>query len=210
MPPRFAAPSLTEGTRAIAVRLAFELAVVFIGVTLAFAVENYQDGRNEDDRRQQSYRALARELDVHASFAPRMTGTLADLLRQFESARAAGERPAPAYYRERQGERVPDFAWDGVRLAGGVNLVEPDLYFRLAEYYGRVASISGRYARYNEFTERVLLPRLHEDAAVFYDDGRLRGEYAEHVARLAELRDDFAWLGGEARVLLDAVHGRIR
>lgn len=210
MPRRFAAPRLTESTRALVVRLGFELAVVFIGVTLAFAVENYRERRNEDDRRQQSYRALARELDVHASAAPPMVETLSGILDGFDAQRAAGERPAPAFYRERQGERVPDFAWDGVRLAGGVNLVEPDLYFRLAEYYGRVVSISERYGRYNEFTERTLLPRLHENAAVFYDDGRLRGEYAEHVARLAELRDDFAWMAGEARVLLDEVRARIR
>jgi hypothetical protein len=198
-----------EGS-SVPLRLGFELVVIFVGVTLAFAVENYRERRNEDERRQQSYRALARELDVHASAAPQMSRTLGEILERFETARAAGERPAPAYYRERQGERVPDFAWEGVRLAGGVNLVEPDLYFRLAEYYGRIASISSRYARYNVFTEQALLPLSHAGPEAFYDGRGLKGEFAEHLARLAELREDFAWMGSEAAVMQGQVRARIR
>lgn len=43
-------------------KVALELFIVFVGVSAAFAVENYRDARQQDVRREAIYRALDREL----------------------------------------------------------------------------------------------------------------------------------------------------
>ena len=43
-------------------KVVLELFIVFVGVSAAFAVENYRDARQQDLRRQAVYRALDREL----------------------------------------------------------------------------------------------------------------------------------------------------
>jgi hypothetical protein len=42
-------------------KVALELFIVFVGVSAAFAVENYRDARDESARREAVYRALDRE-----------------------------------------------------------------------------------------------------------------------------------------------------
>ena len=171
-----------------ALLLAFELLVTFLGLMLAFAVENYRDARNRAERARQVYTALGREVQNFATVAPVLADTIDRAIEAFDAARARGERPAPPVYYVRAGsERIPTDVWDATRAAGGLDLVEPRLFFTLAEFYNRVNSISDRYRRYVEYTEREVLHRLPTPAAFYDASGALRPEYVTYVDRLRDV-----------------------
>ena len=67
--PRGAAPSALENqptafwpSRALISKVALELFIVFVGVSAAFAVDDYREARAEKERRHAVYLALDREL----------------------------------------------------------------------------------------------------------------------------------------------------
>lgn len=185
---RFPTPA-SPRLRDAALRLAFELLVVFMGVSAAFFVDSYRERQQSEARSRQVYLALDRELGRYVEFAPVLAGLMTARLDAWAAARRAGERPPPAYYHEPSGERIPATVWDATLASGGVNVVDPTLFYALAEHYNRLNSISDRYARYNEFTERELLPRERTPAA-FYDarTGELLPAYAAHMDRLRDIR----------------------
>jgi hypothetical protein len=171
-----------------ALLLAFELLITFTGLLAAFAVENYRDRRKSAERARQVYAALGRELGNYAGLAPVLADTIDVMIDRFEAARERGERPAPPIYYVRAGsERIPTVVWDATVQAGGLDLVQPTLFFELAEFYNRLNSISERYLRYIEFTEREVLPRVPTPAAFYDAGGALRPEYRTYVERLRDI-----------------------
>lgn len=211
--PGAALPGLLRGQRERVVRtgllLAFELLVTFLGLLAAFGVENYRDRRAKAARSRQVVTALRRELTNYAAVAPVLADTIDAEIRRFEAARARGERPAPPLYYVRAGsERIPTVVWDATLQVGGLDLLEPQLFFTLAEFYNRLNTISERYGRYVEFTERDVLPRLPTPAAFYDGAGVLRPEYRTYVDRLRDIHTLLVARVPDARTLaarLDSV-----
>jgi hypothetical protein len=143
-----------------------------------------------------------------------LADTIDASIRTFEAALARGERPPPPSYYVRAGsERIPTVVWDATVQGGGLDLVQPTLFFELAEFYNRLDSISERYLRYIEFTEREVLPRV-STPAVFYDaGGALRPEYRTYVDRLRDIHTLLVARVPDARRLaaqLDSARARLR
>lgn len=189
-PPQQASPlrGFLERHRGHILRIAVELVVVFIGVTAAFALENWRRENEEAKYRRQMLAALITSIDRIADHNLDIQSTINARVSAFEAALAKGERPAPPVYRESGGERPPTQAWDGIVVTGVARALEPNLYFRLNEYFNRVNSFGERYLRYNDFTEQRVLPYVGEDTSAFYTpSGALRGEYRAYVDRLRDL-----------------------
>jgi hypothetical protein len=197
-----------------ALLLAFELLITFTGLLAAFAVENYRDRRKSAERARQVYAALGRELSNYTGLAPVLADTIDASIRSFEAALARGERPPPPSYYVRAGsERIPTVVWDATVQAGGLDLVQPTLFFELAEFYNRLNSISERYLRYIEFTEREVLPRVPTPAAFYDAGGALRPEYRTYVDRLRDIHTLLVARVPDARRLaaqLDSARVRLR
>lgn len=176
--------------RAHIFRIAIELVVVFIGVTAAFALENWRSNAEEDRYRRQMIAALSQSIDGLATHNLEIQALIQTRTSDFEAALARGERPAPPIYREQGAERPPR-VWDGIVATGVARSLPPDLYFRLVEYFNRVDAFGERYMRYVAFTEERVLPNLNgDDTSAFYTaKGELRGEYREYVNRLRDLGD---------------------
>ena len=194
----------TTRHRALIGRFLFELVIVFVGVTAAFALEDYREGRDERQYRERmvgGLRASLNDIVVHQGEIEREIDAK---LAAFDLALRRGEQPAPPVYREPGGEGPPVRAWDGLVATGAARSFEPDMFFSLARFYGRAESSGDRYQRYNMFTETRVLPYLNQPA-VFYDEGSLRPEYAAYVERLRDFRDDGHALIVEARRLRDAL-----
>ena len=172
-------------------RLGLELLVVFLGVLGAFWVEEYRDRQERCSRAQQVYAALAQQLDRFTAYAPSLSAEMRRRLQGYEQQRSLGYSPVPAHFQEGGGERIPTTVWDATLASGGVNLIEPALFYALAEHHNRLNSISDRYARYNAFTEREILPLLRSDTTAFYRDGQLRGEFRVHMDQLAGMAAEF-------------------
>ena len=77
-------------------KIALELFIVFVGVSAAFAVENYRDVRAQHERRQVVYRALDRELRQMAeTHGPILQRQMTEQLAAWDSALVKGEKPLP-------------------------------------------------------------------------------------------------------------------
>lgn len=170
-------------------RFVFELVIVFIGVTAAFALENRREESTEAKYQAAMIAALRPTLDDVIQHSAEFDAEVLPKLAAFDAAIAAGEQPALPIFRETNSERPPTRAWDGMIASGATRSLNPRLFFNLALFYTRQESFGERYVRYNDFTEQRVYGAGH-DASAFYDPAskRLKPEFAAHVDRLRDLQ----------------------
>jgi hypothetical protein len=186
-------------------RFAFELVIVFVGVTAAFALENAREAREEAEYQDRMVAALRASLEDWAVHGGQIDRQIGSMLRDFELARRGGQQAALPVYRESGGERPPTRAWDGIVATGAARALEPQLFFRLARFYSRADSFGDRYIRYNIFTEERVLPHAKEPKSFYQEGNRLRPEFAAYVDRLRDLQREERALVAEAAELRDAL-----
>lgn len=195
--------------RSLIGRFIFEIVIVFIGVTAAFALEAARQDRQDAQYRQSMLGALGETLkdtiDHNRLFESEVDKQLAD----FDGSLARGEHPKLPIYRESGSERPPTRLWDGVVSTGAAKALDPDLFYQLAILYTRLDSFGEKYIRYNDFTEQHVLPLGPAQLGV-YDQatGRLKPEYAAYVDRLRDLEKLAKELDAKAATLkirLDAI-----
>lgn len=184
-------------------KIALELFIVFVGVSAAFAVENYRDGKQQETRREAVYRALDRELKQMAeTHGPLLQRRVAQELAAWDQALARGEKPLPPAFRIPDAERPPTGAWSAAVATGSIELVEPELFFELARFYTRANSVGDLYQRYSTAAQSDVWPQLKKGPAAFWEpDGDLRYEIEAHVQRLRDFRDRQSKLSEEAKIL---------
>lgn len=184
-------------------KIALELFIVFVGVSAAFAVENYRDARNEDARREAVYRALDRELKQMAeTHGPVLQRQMTEQLEAWDRAVAGGEKPLPPDFRIPDAERPPTGVWKAATATGTIELIEPELMFELARFYMRADSAGDLYQRYASAAQADVWPHLAQGSSAFWEpDGDLRREIAAHVQRLRDFRDRQGKLSIQAKSL---------
>jgi hypothetical protein len=187
-----------------------ELAIVFLGVSLASWADDYRQHRSDRALSRQILAALDRslvDLEKHESTIGR--GLDSELAR-FDAQRRRGLRPVPPVYREPMAERPPTLVWGALVETGGARLLPPNLLFDFARFFNRLDSFGERYIRYNDFSEERFLPLADKGEGVFYDaGGALKPEFREHLARLRELRamqKQMVKDGAKLRAAVAAVH----
>lgn len=183
-------------------RFLFEIVIIIIGVTIAFALEAARQDREEEAYRDAMIAALIPTLDDVVLHDSRFVGETRAKLAAFDSALARGEQPKLPIYRESGSERPPIRAWDGIVATGVSRALAPDLFFELSLFYTRQESVGERYIRYADMTEQQIMP-LGPDQAGIYDPatGRLKPAYAAYVDRLRDLVGIAADLEIQAREL---------
>ena len=196
-------PSQRERLAHFLSKVLLELFVVFVGVSAAFAVDNYREAREQDQRRQAVYRALDRELmQMAQTHGPALQRVMTRKLQAWDSAVNRGEKPLPPDFRIPDAERPPTGVWDAAVATGAIELVDPELMFELARFYTRARSVGDLYQRYAAGAQADIWPHLHEGPQAFWQsDGRLRFDVAADIQRLRDFRDRQGGLSREARVL---------
>jgi hypothetical protein len=183
-------------------KFAFEVIIVFIGVTAAFALEAARQDRQDAQYRQKMLGGLAATLndtiEHNRDFEKLVDKELAD----FDSALARGEHPKLPVYREPGSERPPTRVWDGIVSTGAAKALDPDLFYALSTLYTRLDSFGERYIRYNDFTEQRVFT-LGPGQPGIYDSksGRLKPEFAAYVDRLRDLDELAKELDAKAAML---------
>ena len=190
-------------------KLLFEVAIVFVGVTAAFALEAARQDRQDAEYRQSMLGALGATLHDTIEHNRVFEAQVDKQLGDFDAAIARGEQPRLPVYREPGSERPPTRVWDGVVSTGAAKALDPDLFYQLAILYTRLDSFGEKYIRYNDFTEQRVLP-LGPAQDGIYDPatGRLKPEYATYVDRLRDLEGLAKELDAKAAMLktrLDAL-----
>lgn len=179
---------LLQRHRPLIGRFLFEVIIVFIGVTAAFALESARQERQEAAYRKQMISALIPILDDTIRHNQQFEASVDRKLADFDRALARGGHPKLPVYREPGSERPPTRVWDGIVSTGAAKALDPKLFFDLARYYTRLDSFGERYIRYNDFTEQRVFS-LGADQASMYDaqTRKLKPEYAAYVDRLRDL-----------------------
>lgn len=199
---RFSLPIMRRLSDALRKRdwfgIGFELFVVVLGVLLGLEASRWSAERDQREYREQMVTALDQTLAAYVGACnvihKKITATIADYDRRV----AAGERPAPPYWRLKSLERPPTLAWEAMVATGIARSLQPELVLQIARYFSRGDGWGDRYQRYNAFTESQILPYLATPARFYGPDGKLRPEFAAHVDRLRELMAVNDEMGREA------------
>lgn len=167
-------------------RIALELFVVFIGVTAAFALENWRQEREEAAYRRTVIEAVGKTFGNVATHGRGISERIETELAAFDAAVARGERPRLPVYREEGGEGPPTRIWDGLMATGAFRALDPDMVWRLAGLYNELDSVGDRYRRYNAVTESLIFG-LDPDQSEAWDGDQLRPQFRAYVEQLREL-----------------------
>ena len=190
-------------SRPLLSKIGFELFAVFAGVTAAFALDDYRNQRDQDDRRQAIYRALDRELKQMAeTHGPVFQREMTQQLNSWDASLAKGERPLPPSFKLPGAERPPTGVWDAAVASDSIELVDPDLFYELARFYNRANSVGNLYQRYASYAQSDVWPHLTDGPDAFWQpNGQLRPEIQAHIQRLRDFQTQQNRLGIEARQL---------
>lgn len=178
---------LIDRHRSLIGKFVFEVVIIFIGVTAAFALEAARQEREDRAYRTGMIAALIptfNDFEQHSRLFQQETGSK---IAAFDAALARGEQPKLPIYREPGGERPPSRAWDGIVATGVSKALPPDLYYELSRFYTRQESLGERYVRYAQMTEQQVLTLGPEQRGVYDPNGKLKPEYAAYVDRLRDL-----------------------
>src|SRR5262249_24662898 len=138
--------------------LASQLLVVFAGVTSAFVVENYRDSRNQQAEFRQALSGVIAELERYETRGLEFANGIDARISAWEQADRSGTRAIPGYFRIPGATHPPSAAWTTMVSSGLARLIEPGLRTELGLFYSEVVGIHDNYDRYNQFTEREVLP----------------------------------------------------
>ena len=164
----------------------FEIAIIVIGVTAAFALEAARQERDAMAYRSSMIAAMVPTFDDMQRHNRIFISEAEAKIEAFDRDLAAGKQPLLPIYREGGAERPPMRAWDGIVASGVSKALPPDLYFQLSQFYNRQESIGERYVRYADMTERDIYP-LGPDQKGIYGPTGLKPQYAAYVDRLRDL-----------------------
>lgn len=167
-------------------KLLFEIVIIFIGVTAAFALEAARQDRSDADYRNSMIAAMVPTFDDMQRHNRIFINEAGAMIEAFDRDLAAGKQPLLPIYREGGAERPPMRAWDGIVASGVSKALPPELYFQLSQFYNRQESIGERYVRYADMTERDIYP-LGPDQKGIYGPSGLKPQYAAYVDRLRDL-----------------------
>ena len=183
-------------------KIALELFIVFVGVSAAFAVDDYRDVHEQSERREAIYNALDRELGQMAETrGPAIQREITRELAAWDTAIARRERPNPPAFRLEGAERPPTGVWDAAVETGSIELIDPDLFYELARFYNRAHSAGDLYQRYSAGAQTDVWPYLNKGPGAFWGPDDLRPAIAADVQRLRDFRDRQADLNREAKLL---------
>ena len=172
-------------------KILLELFIVFVGVSLAFAVENYRDRQVEDNRRLAVYSALDRELRHMAeTYGPVFVADMTRQLDAWDKGMAAGQMPVPPSFKLAGAEGPPTGVWSAAVATGSIELVEPELFYELARFYNRAQTAGILYQRYSSAAQADVWPYLRDGPDAFWiSPGKPRPQVRAHVQRLRDYRD---------------------
>ena len=200
-----AAQNQTQTGRSHLGWLAGQLLVIFLGVSAAFIVENYRESLSQREELRQAVSGLIAELEDYEVRSAKITNAFDSAIEKWKTADRRGQRAIPGYYRIPGAPHPPIAGWTTMVNSGIARFLDPKLRRDLSYYYSEFVGIHDNYDRYNQFTEREILPRVASGADAFYGpDGTLLPIFRVHM----ELETEFA---GDLRHLNKMAHDlRIR
>jgi hypothetical protein len=169
--------------------LASQLFVIFLGVSAAFVVENYRETLGQREELHQAVAGIIAELEHYETRSVQYADAFNAAIERWAAADREGRRVVPGYFRIPGAPHPPSAAWNTAVTSGIARMLDPKLRVELGYFYNEFVGIHDNYDRYNQFTEREVLPRLADGPDAFYGaDGKLLPIFRVHM----NLQNDFA------------------
>lgn len=170
-------------------RLLLELVIVFVGVYLAFLVNEYGTRREQEARRAQLRAALASEISVFIEGATPLVPALDSLFAGWDSAYAAGSRPMPLRVPTGGIDMPPRGMWQAVIASDPLATLDVATMQSVSDFYNGLDVVIEKYDRLRAFDEASIIPRADDGAPAFYEGGstELRPEYRAYMSRFRDV-----------------------
>jgi uncharacterized protein YukE len=144
-----------------------ELVLVFIGVSAAFWLNNYQQHQQEAKRRDQILASLERTLREGIASGKINAAQEERQASEFQRALDAGEMPPLVPYVFTTDYSPGDFA--AVLQSGGVELLDVETLNALRDAESVIRWGLSRLQRYQKLSDELIVPNLAQNISFFYD-----------------------------------------
>jgi hypothetical protein len=148
-------------------RWAAELLLVFVGVYAAFWLNNYQQHRQDAERRDRILASLEQELGRGIASGKIETVKEQREAAEFQRAPDAGEMPPVQPFVFVTDYNPEDIA--ALLQSGGVELLDVKTLTALRELESVIRWGLSNMARYQKLSDELIVPNLDQDATFFYD-----------------------------------------
>jgi hypothetical protein len=172
-------------------RLIAELVIIFIGVSAAFVLDNYQSERKENFRRQQIYAAFLEEFNTMSRVYTQVVPLIDSLTTTFISEYEQGKMPKLKRLHLAIGSQTD--VWDAAIQSGALEILDVDLIFQLSSFYAFKGLVNDEFASFRRLTEQYILPNLDKGSEEFYD------------SRAKELKEQYRWYLDSMHVIRDYI-----
>jgi len=185
-------------------QLALELVVIFVGVTLAFFIENYREQVNEMEEFERALDALIFEMSHLGERGFFHSDNITAEISGWDESNQQGKQAVPGYYRLPGSPMPPTAAWQSLVASGMTRYLPPDLHLQVGYFYNEFTGIHINYLHYNEITETVIMPLSLKGPPPFYDEmGGLKPEFTIHMRLQREYASDVRQLSEKSAVLVE-------
>src|SRR5437867_8420033 len=169
------------------VRWTAELVLVFIGVSAAFWLNNYQQHQQEAKRRDQILASLERLLGQGIESGKTNASKEEQQAATFQHALDAGEMPLLRPFVFTTDYSPGDFAT--LLQSGGIELLDVETLTALRNDESVIRWGLSRMAHYQKLSDELIVPNLDEDISFFYDPAARNCENASRcIPKLSRQR----------------------
>lgn len=189
-------------------KVGLELLSVFIGVTLAFWLDNWRQNRQQQHSADAVYQSLSEEVGVIANGGSEIDSEISRGILDWRARYARGEKPVPYTYMMPRSPRPPTGVWEAAMSSGLINLLDTRLLFCLARYYRRLDSSGEEYVAYKHVIENEVLPYADDSKYFYGPNGRLKPRFAGNMDNIIRWRSEHVRVVHEAQELVVALNRR--
>lgn len=200
------AQELLKEKRFFVLKLAFELVVIFLGVYLAFLMDDYRESKAKEERRTQISKALYEEIDYFVKGAEKNVPLMASALKTWQDQYESGKKPEPLYFDIIGIDLPTNSMWEATVASGGLNVLEIKTLKALSTFYNGLHLQLEKLKEIQRYAVNKIAPHL-ENPGYFYHatSNKLKPEYRWHMKRMKYLNKNSEFLlklGKEAWLLL--------
>jgi len=183
-------------------RYFIELLIVFAGVYGAFLLSEYKENRQEDERKNQIYDALLREINSVSRDARHIGKELSKYKAIYDSLIA--ERKMPRLGSFTNPILFTPHVWDATIQSDGLSLIEVSTIEKLSEFYGRTQHLVKFIEEFRGRTESFIMFNYDKDKYEFYDlkTKQLRPKYSWYLKGLEQIAEECSTVATKADSLI--------
>ena len=183
-------------------RYLIELLIVFAGVYGAFLLSEYKENRQKDERKNQIYEALFREINSVSKDAQHFGTELSKYKARYDSLIA--EKKMPRLGSFTNPILFTPHVWEATIQSDGLSLLEVSTIEKLSEFYGYTQHLVTLIEEFRGRTQSFILFNYDKDKYEFYDSktNRLRPKYSWYLSDMEQIAQESSTVAMKADSLI--------